>query len=112
MASTDWTQLGLGAVVALLLLREVFSFILKWKKGQDATDERKLEEMAGHVRHMYKQHTQTDVHGVTPLVSMRMTMVAIEKTQEKQTEILDRITRVLDEMRLKPPRERVRSGGG
>ncbi len=106
MEPTDWTQLGLGAVVALLVLREVFGFVLKMKKGENGTG-----EMAGHVHHLYKQHTQTDAHGVPPLVSMRITMAAIEKTQEKQTEILDRITRILDEMRHKP-RERVRSGGG
>ena len=86
MQPADWTNLGVATIGALLVIREVFSFILKLKK-QDGP-----EKMANQIQHLYKQHQQTDGDGV-PIWYVRRDLhdavKNLEKTADRQTTILE-----------------------
>ena len=38
MEPINWTELGVGGVIAFLIVRETFNFALNWRKSQNGND--------------------------------------------------------------------------
>lgn len=92
-------QLGVGGLFAILVIREVFSFL---KERTRCQNNKQLERMAHQIHELHQWHDVTDEDGVRVWYVRRSLEQAIEKltlTLDAQTQLLRELTMSLQETR-------------
>ncbi len=84
----QWIEVGVGAIIAIMLLREVFGYLLKKKSTEGMTN------MEAQIDDLHKWHDISDENGVKKWYVPR----SMERSMDKLIEAVDRNTKVQEEV--------------
>lgn len=101
---TAFTQIGIGGIIALLVLREVFGF-LRGRNGSGkitSDDLRRIRKALEQIHDLWEWHNVSDADGVKLWYvrrSLEESMDQLSKNISKQTEVLSEMLRSINENR-------------
>lgn len=84
------TQLGVGGILAILMVREVLNFLKSKQPTQNGETQRlfvKLDQVTRHVADLHKWHDKTDEDGVPVWYIRRSFEDAVEKLADAVTQL-------------------------
>jgi hypothetical protein len=102
-------QLGVGGLLAYLVIKEVLGFVTKWKNGRNGNSDRDqrriMHQINERLDRLYDMHDQKDDDGVYVWYIRRSLGDAIEHLAEniaKQTQAFDRLIMLLEQQVRRP----------